>query len=165
MTVCFIGHRKVQKTEELVSLLKATVIELIEKGVKTFLFGSKSEFDELAWEVVTELKVKYPFIKRVYVRAAFQHVDEFYVKYLLKLYEETYFPPKIENAGKFSYVERNFEMIDNSAYCVFYYDESYVPKEETKKRDILRPTRSKSGTRVAYNYAIKNNKKIINVFR
>ena len=154
-----------QKTEELVSLLKATVIELIEKGVKTFLFGSKSEFDELAWEVVTELKVKYPFIKRVYVRAAFQHVDEFYVKYLLKLYEETYFPPKIENAGKFSYVERNFEMIDNSAYCVFYYDESYVPKEETKKRDILRPTRSKSGTRVAYNYAIKNNKKIINVFR
>ena len=165
MTVCFIGHRKVQKTEELVSLLKATVIELIEKGVKTFLFGSKSEFDELAWEVVTELKVKYPFIKRVYVRAAFQHVNEFYVKYLLKLYEETYFPPKIENAGKFSYVERNFEMIDNSAYCVFYYDESYVPKEETKKRDILRPTRSKSGTRVAYNYAIKNNKKIINVFR
>lgn len=48
-------------------------------------------------------------------------------KYLLESYEETYFSPKLEKAGKYSYVERNYEMIDSSTYCVFYYNENYVP--------------------------------------
>ncbi|MBO5926255.1 MAG: hypothetical protein J6Q38_01675 [Clostridia bacterium] len=50
-----------------------------------------SEFDELSWEVVTLLKKEYPYIKTVYVRSAFQHINDFYEKYLLNSYEETYF--------------------------------------------------------------------------
>ena len=117
-----------------------------------------SEFDDLSWEVVTALKGKYPFIKRVYVRSAYPYIDERYEKYLLESYEETYFPPKLEKAGKYSYVERNCEMIDSSIYCVFYYNESYVPKVNEKPK-------KKSGTKIAYNYAIKKNKKIINLYK
>ena len=126
MKVCFIGHKKIQNANELIPLLKTTIIELISKGATTFLFGSKSQFNDLSWEVVTWLKVEYPFIKRVYVRSAFQYINELYENHLLEYYEETYFPPKLENAGKYSYVERNYELIDNSTFCVFYYDENYV---------------------------------------
>ena len=56
MKACFIGHQKIEKTEALRASLKERVIALIHKGVRIFLFGSKSEFNDLSWEVVTELK-------------------------------------------------------------------------------------------------------------
>ncbi len=114
MKICFIGHRTIQKNEELIFSLKQTIIDLINKGATHFLFGSKSEFNDLSWETVTALKPKYPFIKRIYVRSAYQYIDKSYEKYLLEFYEETYFPPRLENAGKYSYVERNYEMINSS---------------------------------------------------
>ena len=166
MRACFIGHRTIQKDEELISLLKQTIIDLINKGVTTFLFGSMSAFNDLSWEIVTALKAKYPFIKRVYVRATYQYIDKSYEKYLLKSYEETYFSPKLENAGKYSYVERNHEMINASTYCVFYYSESYVPAlRRQPKRSVLSPSKRNSGTKLAYNYALKRNKTIINLYK
>ena len=118
MQSCFIGHRSIEKSQELKRLLRKTVLELINKGVKRFLFGSMSEFDNLSWEIVTELKRTYPDIERVYVRSSYQYIDKSYEEYLLNSYEETYFPLKIEKAGKYSYVERNYEMIDNSTYSI-----------------------------------------------
>ena len=166
MKACFIGHRSIQITDELKRALKQTVLELINKGVTTFLFGSMSEFDSLSWETVTALKSTYPCIKRVYVRSAFQHISDSYEKYLLESYEETFFPPKIENAGKYSYVERNYEMIDLSAYCVFYYNESYiVPLRQQPKRSTFSQSKSNSGTKIAYSYALKRNKTIINLYK
>ena len=166
MKVCFIGHKTVERTEELISSLKETVVFLISKGVTTFLFGDMSEFDALSLEVVTKLKSSYPFIKRVYVRSAHQHIDKSYEDFLLKSYEETYFPPKIKDAGKYSYVERNYEMIDNSTYCVFYYDKDYLPPlKRQSKRSMLPPSRRKSGTEIAYKYAIKKQKEIINLYK
>ena len=153
MKVCFIGHRVIEKTEELISLLKETVVRFVENGVTTFLFGSMSEFDSLSWEIVTEMKETYSSIKRVYVRSAYQYIDKLYEEYLLKFYEESYFPPKLKNAGKYSYVERNYAMIDDCTYCVFYYNESYnVPLK-------------RSGTKIAYNYAVKKKKEIINLYK
>lgn len=153
MKVCFIGHKTIKKTEKLICLLKETILSLIQRGITIFIFGSKSEFDNLSLEIVTEFKKTYPFIKRVYVRSAFQYIDKNYEKYLLKLYDETYFPHKIEKAGKYSYVERNYEMIDNSSCCVFYYDENYIT---SLKRN--------SGTKIAYEYAIKKKKEIFNLY-
>ncbi len=66
---CFIGHRKIEENEELIQKLYSIVEELIvEEKVETFLFGSKSQFDHLCYEIVKELKQKYNDIKRVYVR-------------------------------------------------------------------------------------------------
>ena len=58
MKACFIGHRTIEKTNELIVSLKETIVTLINNGVATFLFGSKSAFDNLSWEIITELKKK-----------------------------------------------------------------------------------------------------------
>lgn len=167
MKACFIGHKTIEKNDELIASLKETIVTLINKGVTTFLFGSMSQFNDLSWEVVTELKKRYHFIKRVYVRSAYQHMDKSYEDYLLKSYEETYFPPKIEHAGKYSYIERNYEMIDTSTYCVFYFNEGYIapPKRQSKHNNMLTTPRRNSGTKIAYTYATRKKKEIINLYK
>ena len=63
---CFIGHRKIEKSVELTQRVRAVINDLIEnKGVTTFLFGSRSEFDDLCHEIVTELQKNNPQIKRI----------------------------------------------------------------------------------------------------
>ena len=165
MQVCFIGHRDIERTSELENRLRQTVEELIIKGATTFLFGSKSDFDTLAWETVTQLKQKYPFIKRVYVRSAFQYISSAYEEYLLTYYERTYFPERAQNAGKCSYIKRNYEMIDCCLFCVFYYNPNYLtPLKKPPKNSISLPKRRTSGTKIAFNYAVKSQKQIINLF-
>ena len=162
---CFFGHRKINKTSELIERLTKTVESLInEKGVNTFYFGSKSEFDDLCHKTITELKEKYPYIKRIYVRSAFQYIPDWYEDSLLEHYEDTYFPEHMENAGNASYVERNQEMINKSDFCVVYYDKNYLPPRRKNSRRDLFDYQPKSGTAVAYDYAEKKKKIIINLF-
>ena len=150
-TCCFIGHRQAKRTEELKRKIEEIVCELIVKyGVEKFLFGSKSDFDDACYQVVTAIKEKkFNNIERVYVRAEYSKITDEYIKYLLKSYEETYMPQKVERAGKGRYVVRNKEMIEISAIVVFYYDEENA--------------REKSGTKIAYEYAKKKGKRIINI--
>lgn len=164
-TCCFIGHRKIKRTTELKINLSKNIERLItEKRVDTFLFGSKSQFDDLCLEVVTELKEKYPQIKRIYVRAEFPYIDDDYRNHLLQYYEDTYYPEKIIDAGKAVYVERNYEMIDNSNSCIFYFDECYEPaRRKNSKKDLL-DYQPKSGTRIAYEYAEMQKKEFLNVY-
>ena len=160
---CFFGHRKINETPELIERITKEIEFLItENQVSVFYFGSKSQFDDLCHKVTTELKEKYPHIKRVYVRSAFQLIPDWYENSLLEHYEDTYFPEHIENAGKASYVERNQEMINKSDFCVVYYDENYAPPRRNSRRDLT-DYQPKSGTRLAYDYAVKKGKEIINV--
>ena len=148
-TCCFFGHRTINETEELKSKLIEVIEELIcEKQVDTFLFGSKSQFNSLCLELVTELKEKYPHIKRIYVRAEYPDINEQYTNYLLESYEKTYYPEHIRNSGRAAYVERNYEMINKSKFCIVYYDEQNAP------------TTRKSGTKIAIDYAIKKESKL-----
>lgn len=151
-TCCFFGHRTILETEELKERL-CEVIEglIVNEKVDTFLFGSKSCFDSLCLTLVTKMKEKYPNIKRVYVRAEFPVIDESYRAYLLESYEDTYYPEKLVGAGRAVYVERNCEMIDQSCFCVTYYDEMHTPKKR------------KSGTKLAFDYATKRGRKIVNL--
>ena len=161
---CFFGHRKIVETPEMIDRLAKEIEVLItEKDVNVFYFGSKSEFDDLCHKIVTELKEKYPHIKRIYVRSAFQHIPDWYEDSLLQHYEDTYFPEHMEKAGKASYVERNQEMINQSDYCIVYYDENYLPPRRKNSRRDFADYQPKSGTAVAYEYAMKKNRVIINV--
>ena len=163
-TCCFFGHRKIDETEELKNKLYRIIENLIvNKNIDTFLFGSKSQFDDLCHKVVTELKEKFPHIKRIYVRSAFQHIPDWYEDSLLQHYEDTYFPNHMEKAGKASYVERNQEMINQSDYCIVYYDDNYLPPRRKNSRRDLTDYQPKSGTAVAYDYAVKKKKEVINV--
>lgn len=162
---CFFGHRKIDETPELIEKLKKTVENLIKnKDVNTFLFGSKSQFDDLCYKTVTKPKEKYPQIKRVYVRAVYADIDDNYENYLLESYEETYYPKKIRGAGKAAYVERNQEMINKSSFCVVYYDENYAPPRRKNSKRDLTDYQPKSGTKIAYDYAVKKKCEIINIF-
>ena len=151
-TCCFLGHRTINETEELkLNLIKIIESLIVQEKVSTFLFGSKSNFNSLCLKIVTEIKEKYPHIKRIYVRAEYPFISEDYKAYLLENYDDTYYPQKIIRSGKASYVERNFEMIDSSRFCIVYYN---------KKSE---PTTRKSGTKIALDYAVKHNKEIINI--
>ncbi len=83
------------------------------------------------------------------MRAEFPYINDDYLTYLLKSYDDTYYPEKLLGAGRAAYVERNYEMINNSRFCIVYYDEQNAP------------TTRKSGTKIALNYAVKQEKHII----
>ena len=147
-TCCFIGHRKINETEELKQKLYQIIENLItNEKVNTFLFGSKSQFNTLCLDIVTKIKEKYPHIKRVYVRAEYPFINKDYKEYLLQNYEDTYYPQSIENAKKAVYIKRNYEMINTSDFCIIYYNNKNTPY--------------KSGTKIALDYAIKKQKNII----
>ncbi len=163
---CFFGHRKIEETDELKNTVFSVVEDLItNENVDTFLFGSKSDFDGFCQKVVTQLKETYPHIQRIYVRAEFPYINDSYRKYLLERFEDTYYPEKKVAAGKAAYVERNYEMINKSNYCVVYYDENYAPPRRRNSHRALTDYQPKSGTKLAYDYAVRKNCKIINVFQ
>ncbi len=147
-TCCFIGHRKTENKPYLYERIKKCVIDLINnENITTFLFGSRSQFNDLCLEVVTELKGIYPDIIRVYVRAEYEYISADYEIYLLKFYDKTYYAEKARNANRLAYVKRNEELIDASNICVFYY-----------KFDV-----SHSGTAIAFRYAQRHKKRIIEI--
>ncbi len=179
MKVCFIGHRKVTNAEQLKTRLLETVSKLISNGADTFIFGSRSDFDTLCWEVVTELQKRYPHLKRVSYNTP--HETAFTSKeererceqFLSQIvqhevhytdYEESISSKKSLNANKNSYIMRNQEMIDNSDVCVFYFDKDYLPPTQKASNKFLPDYQPKSGTAVAYAYAIQKKKQIYNTF-
>ena len=164
-TCCFLGHRKITVTDELVDRLYRVIEDLIiNEKINTFLFGSKSEFDKLCVDTVTNPKNKYPYIRRVYVRAEFPCINNDYKKYLSEFYDETYYPQRIEKAGRAKYIERNFEMINNSQYCIIYFDQKHLPSKKTLTSSNPNNSVSKSCTQLAYEYAKKKELQIINLF-
>ncbi len=53
----FVGHRKIEITNELKQDLKSIIEAMItEYNVTNFLFGTRSEFNDLCLEIVTDLK-------------------------------------------------------------------------------------------------------------
>ena len=146
-TCCFIGHRKVADKDQTRAELVKVIENLISDNFMYFLFGDEGEFSRLCQSVLEEEKIKHSHIKRVFVRGKFPDINEEYENYLLENCEETYFPEKALNAGRAIYIERNCEMIDKSDVCVFY----YIKTDE------------KSGTKMAFDYANRKNKRIINL--
>ncbi|MCQ2478463.1 MAG: SLOG family protein [Clostridia bacterium] len=150
-SVCFIGHRKINVTQKLKENVRAVILQFIKDGNINFIFGSHSEFNSLCYETVSKLKKVYPNINRINFRANYENADEYTMQFLTVGYEKSISPAGISKSGKCAYIKRNTAMIDQSDICVFYYDETYSPENR------------KSGTKIAYNYAISKNKKIINI--
>ena len=177
-TCSFIGHRKIDLSEEVIEKINEIIEDLIVNfDVRTFLFGSKSMFDNLCYEIVTCLKEKkYSFIKRIFYssrsEACYLEKDrkgweEFYLKLNKNVkfygYEENFEHKTKFTAGKAGYVERNRAMIDDSDYCVFFYEENYLPEMRKQTKKSLNYYQPKSGTAIAYAYAKQKKKNIINV--
>ena len=97
------------------------------------------------------------------MRAEYPEIYESYRAYLLEDCEDIYYPERIKDAGKASYVERNCEMIYKSNFVTVYYDENYAPPRRKNSRRDLTDYQPKSGTKLAYDYAVKKDRQIINI--
>ena len=151
MVACFIGHRKTSINKTFILRLENCITKLITcDNVDTFLFGSRSEFDDICLQTVTEFKKNYPHIKRVYVWSSYPFIDESY--------------DQVIYAGKAAYVERNKYLIDKADVCIFYYNENYQPPLTLSKKKQKNSYQQKSGTKIAYDYAVQKKKAIINLF-
>lgn len=174
----FFGHRKIDITVELRQKVKEVVEDLIvNKEVLTFLFGSRSDFDYLCHLVVTELKEKYSNVKRIaytcrneacILESEREKWEKIYSNLkrrdveLLGVEEEFEHRTKY-TSGKAGYVERNQAMINDSDYCIFYYNEDYLPEERKRSKRNVSYYQPKSGTALAYAYAKRKKKVLINV--
>lgn len=185
MKICsFFGHRKIVETEELIQRIRNTVVNLIEKhNVKVFLFGSRSDFDALCHLIVSELKDQYPEIeRRAYTcrsetcilekeREYWEGIYSYFKKkevHLLGVEQEVEHKTKY-TSGKAQYVERNQAMIDDSDFCVFYYNPFYQPPRRKYSKRSVGDYQPKSGTQLALDYAYQRRRggkdlTVINVY-
>ena len=181
---CFIGHRKIDKSIELTQRVRDVIQDLMEnKGVTIFLFGSRSEFDDLCHEIVTELQKNNPQIKRIMYTCRSEYacmkeekeereriaraVTKRDIAY--KDYDGSMMADRLWSAGKASYIERNQDMINASDYCVFYYNENYLPPKRKHSKHDISEYQPKSGTAIVFNYAYQKkrsgkNLTIINLY-
>lgn len=162
-SICFIGHRKIEDTPELRERLNNILSELIENGTINFIFGDNSAFNDLCYELVTELKEKHPEIRRIHFRKDYEDADDYTMQFLLSGYEESICPKGVGSAGKAGYVERNQAMICESDICIFYYNKQYLPSKRKYGKDSVTDRQVNSGTAVAYAYAVKKKKRIFNL--
>lgn len=177
MTVCFIGHRKIENAKAVEQDVYATLRTLILQGADTFIFGSKSEFDSLCWRVVTALQEEFPHIRRISFttpsetsftsKQEREQCEQFFLTTFNKQihfadYEQAYPSPSAVSATKDVYVMRNQDMIDSSDVCIFYYNQSYTPPKNNQA-DTKQIVPNKSGTALAYTYAKRRGMAIINI--
>ena len=145
----FFGHREIEVTKELKQKLKKVLKDKIEKeGFEVFYFGGFGMFDDLCWEIITELKTEFPYIKRVFCLYDQRHLRASKRPRNLSKdnFEEfVYFDLEFDWWYKRIYF-RNIAIIDKSDFVVFYV--------KNKKS---------SGAYKIYEYAIKKKKSLINI--
>jgi len=145
------GHRKVNNAYYLKKVLYSLFYEIFYNlRINEVWFGGLSEFDELCWQVVTDLKNKYNLkIERVLCLW-----DARYLRVSKRpkwLKDDDY--ERLEYLSFFDYWKnriffRNRAMIDSSDFLVFYVGDN----------------KEKSGARSALEYAKKCKKNYINIY-
>lgn len=174
----FFGHRNVSISQALIEELEKCIENLIINcDTQVFLFGSRSNFNDICHAIVTKLKGKYPNIKRVVFTCKNENcvlenekneMEKIYSylkneKVKLLTFEEEFEYVGKYIAGRASYIKRNQAMIDSSNYCIFYYDKNYQPQKRKATKQSVLSYQPKSGTAIAFEYAKQKQKIIINL--
>ena len=115
ISCCFFGHREVMHNirQKLTAIIEKLIVD---DGVTEFYVGHQGQFDNMAYSVLKELKVKYPHIRYIVVLAYMpdEHTKEVYG-------ENTLYPDGLETAPRrFAISKRNDWMIQHSDYAVCY---------------------------------------------
>ncbi len=151
-TVCFTGHRKIDKPAAfyIPTKLKKAVEELIAKGASHFKCGGALGFDTVAALCILELKDKYPNIMLDLVLPC-KDQSNIWGEQDKRVYRHI-----LANASSIEYVtdrynshcmyERNRRLVNGSQVCI-----CYVGK-------------SSGGSAYTMGYAIKEGLEIINLF-
>lgn len=143
------GHSKIEITDSLKEKIYLTFESLIKgENVGYFYFGGFGEFDDLCWQAVTDLKGKYPNIKRIFCLSDPRHqMISKRPKWLKNEdYEEIVYLDLNFDYWYSRIYYRNIQMVNRSDFVVFYVDHS-----------------EQSGAYKILQYAIKKKKQIINI--
>lgn len=145
---CF-GHFDVDITDDLIARTKIEIEKAIEDGVRTFLFGGRSDFDDLCYDIVTEKRNANPqlHLKRVFCFPLDKHLRKPPHWFIRKEYEALECPTKNFDYWYTSIYYRNLAMIDQSDLILFWVE----PREN-------------SGAYKTYKYAVKKHKCFVNLF-
>ena len=145
---CF-GHSDVEITDELIVRARIEIDRAVADNVRTFLFGGRSNFDDLCYDLVTEKRNDCPQlnIKRVFCFALDKQLRKPPHWFIRKEYEALECPTKDFDYWYTSIYYRNIAMIDQSDLVLF-----WVEKREN------------SGAYKTYKYSVKNHKHIVNLF-
>lgn len=169
-SACFIGNGKVDLIlkEKIQDIIK----NLVEDGTEIFMFGSKSEFRDVCFDIVTQFKVSNNNIKTVGCPC---NGELFYLqkdKYTQEMTIYNTLNKKINVQGfdeinqfnneGLSYFDRNKNMIESSDFCVFYFkkEEHILP---SKYKTRLTKLQSVNEENLVLDYAKKLNKQIISI--
>lgn len=147
---CFTGHRFIPSYFD-TSLISRGIDYLISRGVDTFIVGGAVGFDTLCAKAIIEARQKNPSIK-LFVFAPcmgqdskWSFKDQQTYKEILKSADFVDMPSRVYYNGCMK--ERNFKMVDASAYCICYFDGTFA-----------------SGTGQTYRYAQKSGLTIYNLY-
>lgn len=144
---CF-GHFRVEITDGLRARTGKEVDDAVADGVRIFLFGGRSDFDDLVYDIVTDRMTKNPQlgIKRIFCFPLDKQLRTPPHWFKRKEYEALVCPSKDFDWWYTSIYYRNCAMIDQSDLVLFYAEE-----------------RENSGAYKTYKYAVKIHKKLVNL--
>lgn len=124
-TAVFIGHKECASLSPL--LLRETIIDHIEHGVKIFLNGGMGNFDSLCAGMVNRLKKQFPEIK-----------NELVIPYLSfaihdpERYDAIVFPEELEGLYfKAAIPARNRYMVQQAGYAICYVNHDWGGAAQT----------------------------------
>lgn len=144
---CF-GHTYIEITDELKARTREEIEKAIADGVGVFLFGGRSDFDDLVYDIVSEKKVQEAQldIKRVFCFALDKQLRKPPRWFERKEYEDFECPTKDFEWWYTAIYFRNRAMIDRSDLVLFYAEE-----------------RENSGAYKAFEYAVKSHARFVNL--
>ncbi len=144
---CF-GHSDVEITDELRARTSKEIDKAVADGIKNFLFGGRSDFDDLVYDIVSQKMQRQPTlgIKRIFCFPLDRDLIKPPYWFVKKEYEGYDCPPKDFYSWYTALYYRNCAMIDQSDLVLFYAE-----------------ARENSGAYKAYKYAVKKHKKIVNL--
>ena len=91
-TCAFFGNSTLWDSREVMEKIKLTAIDLIKnKGVDTFLVGSKGKFETLSHKMMEQIQCDYPNIKIMLVIAYAQDLEKCSYRF-----DDFYYPQKSE---------------------------------------------------------------------
>lgn len=141
---CF-GHREIyHNIDSIYSKLENIIIN---ENVNVFMTGGMGEFDELFSSTIRQLKIKYPNIKLLLIAPYFTQKINLNKEYLQTMYDEIIIPDCVINSHYKSAISvRNRWMVENSDIILSYIHRNF------------------GGAFTAVKYAVRLNKKVINLY-
>ena len=136
MIVTFFGHSNAFIDKKLSCIIENTIIKLLNSyEFIEFYLGGYGNFDNACMLALNKLKSNYKNFKTIFVTPyILSSYDK--LKNAKNLYDETIYPP-IESAPlRFAIEKRNFWMVDNSNYIVFYVEKRFGGAYKCLKRAI-----------------------------